>query len=42
MVANGWQAAGHQGGKAPGAWIATLADPDDNDLQLVSPMEMSD
>ena len=27
-------------GEAPGAWIATLADPDDNYFQLVSPMEM--
>jgi predicted enzyme related to lactoylglutathione lyase len=27
-------------GEAPGAWIATFADPDDNYFQLVSPMEM--
>jgi predicted enzyme related to lactoylglutathione lyase len=27
-------------GEAPGAWIATLSDPDDNYFQLVSPMEM--
>jgi predicted enzyme related to lactoylglutathione lyase len=27
-------------GEAPGALIATLADPDDNYFQLVSPMEM--
>ena len=26
--------------EAPDAWIATLADPDDNYFQLVSPMEM--
>jgi predicted enzyme related to lactoylglutathione lyase len=26
---------------APGAWIATFADPDGNYLQLVSPMDMS-
>ena len=26
--------------QAPGAWIATLADPDDNYFQLVSPMEL--
>jgi len=25
----------------PGAWIATLADPDDNYFQLVSPMDFS-
>ena len=26
--------------QAPGTWIATLADPDDNYFQLVSPMEL--
>ena len=26
--------------EAPGSWIATFADPDDNYFQLVSPMEM--
>ena len=26
--------------QAPGAWIATLADPDDNYFQLVSPMDL--
>jgi predicted enzyme related to lactoylglutathione lyase len=25
--------------QAPGAWIATFADPDDNDFQLVSPFD---
>jgi predicted enzyme related to lactoylglutathione lyase len=27
--------------QAPGSWIATLADPDDNYFQLMSPMEPS-
>ena len=28
----------YQMGEAPGAWIATFADPDDNYFQLLSPM----
>jgi predicted enzyme related to lactoylglutathione lyase len=29
----------YQPGEAPEGWIATLADPDDNYFQLISPME---